>query len=127
MPLSHYFLELKMALKAVYEQFLASPSTAALSERFESLDYVPTTKSFKETQAVRHLELQDKNEWRKREEKIVSVVEGHDSLCIDLVTTLEFTSGGGAYLPGLDNFITGKTVTFPSVSTSISISQHPVH
>lgn len=104
-----------MSLRAVYERFLASPNPLNLSDT-ASLHYVTTLTSF--TQAgpvVKHLEAQNKSVVRKKAENIVSAVEGIASLALEVETTLEFISDGGAYLPGLDNFVTDKIVTIPMV------------
>lgn len=47
---------------------------------------------------------------------MLSTVEGESAICLDVETTLEFITGGGAYLPGLDdNFLSDRVVTFPMV------------
>jgi hypothetical protein len=110
-----------MSLKAVYERFLASPNPLSLSEN-ASLNYVPTLQTFTQTGLViRHLENQNKNDVRKKSEKIISIVEGQSSLSVDIETTLEFISGGGTYLPGLENFVTDRIVTFPTVSCLVEV------
>ena len=44
------------------------------------------------------------------------MIESSTGLSVDMETTIEFTNGGGAYLPGLDdNFVTDRTVTLPMV------------
>jgi hypothetical protein len=106
-----------MSLKAVYERFLASPNPLSLSENV-SLNYIPTLRTFTQSgPVIRHLESQSKNEVRKKAEKVIAAVEGQNSLSLDVETTLEFISSGGAYLPGLENFVTDRVVTFPSVSS----------
>jgi hypothetical protein len=104
-----------MSLKAVYERYLADPSSAALSPDV-SLNYITTATVVHQTDAViDHLSSQ-KRIVKKKPEKILSVIETPESLCLDIETTLEFVSGGGAYLPSLDeNFLTDKVVTFPMV------------
>lgn len=43
-------------------------------------------------------------------------IESENEICLDVETTLEFVTGGGAYLPGLDdNFLADRVVTFPIV------------
>ena len=116
-----------MSLKAVYERFLASPNPLSLAEN-ASLNYVSTLQTFAQPgPVIRHLEHQFKNEIHKKAEKIVTTVEGHDSLAVDLETTLEFVASGGAYLPGLENFITDRTVTFPSVRILFTSLFNPAH
>jgi hypothetical protein len=104
-----------MSLKAVYEKFLASPTPLSLSEN-ASLHYITTLTSFAEAGSIiKHLEAQNKSVVKKKAENIVSAVEGNGSLALEVETTLEFISDGGAYLPGLDNFVTDKIVTIPMV------------
>jgi hypothetical protein len=106
-----------MSLKAIYERFLASPNPLSLSENV-SLNYIPTLRTFTQSgPVIRHLESQSKSEVRKKAEKVIAAVEGQNSLSLDVETTLEFISSGGAYLPGLENFVTDRVVTFPSVSS----------
>jgi hypothetical protein len=104
-----------MSLKSVYERFLASPNPLSLNEH-ACLHYVTTLTSFSDSgPVIKHLETQSKTAVRKKSEKIVSIVEGSGSLALEVEATLEFISDGGAYLPGLDNFVTDKTVTLPMV------------
>ncbi|OJD17076.1 hypothetical protein AJ78_02825 [Emergomyces pasteurianus Ep9510] len=104
-----------MSLKAVYERFLADPSAASLSAD-AALHYITTTTTFSHPEPiVKHLTSQSRA-LKKKSEKIVNTVEGTLSLCLDVETSLEFTSGGGAYLLELDdNFIVDRVVTLPIV------------
>lgn len=107
-----------MSLKAVYARFLASPNPLDLSEN-ASLNYIPTLRTFTQPgPVIRHLESQNKNEVRKKAERVIAAVEGQASLSLEVETTLEFISSGGVYLPGLENFVTDRIVTFPSVSST---------
>lgn len=105
-----------MSLKAVYERFLADPSPASLSAD-AALNYIATTTTFScPDPIVKHLTSQSRIV-KKKSEKIVNAVEGVHSLCLDVETALEFTSGGGAYLLELDdNFLVDRVVTVPIVS-----------
>ena len=104
-----------MSLKSVYETFLASPNPLSLNEH-ASFHYVTTLTSFTNPgPIIKHLETQNKTVVRKKSEKIVSSVEGNGSLALEVEVTLEFIADGGAYLPGLDNFVTDKIVTLPMV------------
>lgn len=105
-----------MSLKATYERFLASPTPEALSANV-ALNYITTTTTFNNAEPVaRHLNNQTKVV-KKESEKILGTVEGPHSICLDTEITLEFLTGGGAYLPGLDdNFLINHVVTFPMVS-----------
>ena len=104
-----------MALKAVYERFLSTPTSAVLSPDV-SLNYITTTTSITGSeQVIKHLNNQEKAV-KKKGDKILSIVETPDTLVLDVETTLEFATGGGAYLPSLDdNFLADRVVTFPTV------------
>lgn len=104
-----------MSLSAKYQAFLASPSPGALANN-ASLNYITTLTSISEPAAIiKHLTVQEKI-LKKKADKILSAVESANGLCLDVETTLEFVSGGGAFLPGLDdNFVSDRTVTFPMV------------
>ncbi|ORX93694.1 hypothetical protein BCR34DRAFT_608481 [Clohesyomyces aquaticus] len=104
-----------MSLSAKYQAFLASPSPGALADN-ASLNYITTLTSINEPSAIiRHFAVQEKL-LKKKADKVLSAVESANGLCLDVETTIEFISGGGAYLPGLDdNFVSDRTVTFPMV------------
>jgi len=104
-----------MTLRDTYTRFLATPSSGALADN-ASLHYVTTTTSINDATAIiKHLSVQEKL-LKKTKEKVLNVIESSNGLSVDMETTIEFTNGGGAYLPGLDdNFVTDRTVTFPMV------------
>ncbi|CRG91640.1 hypothetical protein PISL3812_08690 [Talaromyces islandicus] len=104
-----------MSLQAVYERFLASPSAGPLA-RDVSLNYITTTTVITGADAVlSHLQRQQKIV-EKKGDKTLSAIETADALVLDVETTLGFVSGGGAYLPSLDdNFLADRVVTFPTV------------
>lgn len=109
-----------MGLQAIYERFLQAPNNQNLAND-ATLQYVTTLKSFsKQDQIINHLEDQNKNIVRKKSEKVISAVEGYTSVAVIVETTLEFTDGGGAYLPGLDTFIFDRVATLPVVCTHSS-------
>lgn len=105
-----------MSLQSLYQGFLANPSAAALAED-ASFNYITTLTTIHEpTAIVKHLAAQDKH-MKKKQEKVIGSIESSDAICLDVETTLEFISSGGAYLPGLDdNFLADRVVTFPIVS-----------
>lgn len=111
-----------MSLRKTYEAFLAAPSTGALAES-ASLHYIATLTSIRDPTAIlRHLAAQEKL-LKKTRQIILDVVEGDGGLSVDVETTIEFSSGGGAFLPGLDdNFVADRTVTFPMVPIPYAIS-----
>lgn len=103
------------SLKAVYQNFLANPTASALTED-ASLNYITTLTSIHTAAAVaKHLTAHQRV-LKKNQEKVLSAIESEDALCLDVETTLELLTGGGAYLPGLDeNFLADRVVTFPIV------------
>lgn len=105
-----------MSLQSLYQGFLAEPSAAALAEA-SSFNYITTLTTINEPAAiVKHLAAQNK-QLKKKQEKIIGSIESSDAVCLDVETTLEFISSGGAYLPGLDdNFVADQVVTLPIVS-----------
>jgi hypothetical protein len=110
-----------MALQAAYKQFLAAPNPSFLAEN-ASLHYITTLTTLNGAFAIiKHLKGQD-YELQKKEEKFLDVVEGPNSLAVEAHTTIEFLTGGGSYLPSLDdNFLADRTVTFPVVSVNCEI------
>lgn len=107
-----------MSLQDVYQRFLADPKSASVAPDI-SLIYITTTTRFDQADAVvTHLSRQQ-TVVKKKSEGILSAIEGPDSLCLDVETTLEFLTGGGAYLPSLDdNFLADRVATFPTVCSS---------
>jgi hypothetical protein len=105
-----------MSLAAKYKAFLANPSPSALASEGASLHYITTLTSIYEAPAImKHYAVQEKL-LKKKEQKLLSVIESANALSVDVETTLEFIMGGGAYLPGLDdNFVSDRTVNFPMV------------
>ena len=105
-----------MSLQVFYERFLASPEVGSLTET-ASLNYIPTLTTVNNAEPITtHLQKQHNSVVKKKSEKVIGAVEGPSALSLDVETTLEFISGGGAYLPGLENFVTDKVATFPAVS-----------
>lgn len=104
-----------MSLSAKYQQFLRQPTAAALAEK-ASINYITTLTTINEPAAIiNHLSAQEK-QLKKKSEKVLSAIESSDGICLDVETTIEFISGGAAYLPGLDdNFLADRTVIFPVV------------
>lgn len=104
-----------MSLQDVYQAFLADPKPASLAPD-ASLLYITTTTKFDQADAIiSHLQKQ-RNVVKKKSETLIHAIEGAHSLCVDVETTLEFVTGGGAYLPSLDdNFLADRIATFPAV------------
>lgn len=108
-----------MALQAAYRQFLAAPSSSALAAN-ASLHYITSTTSYTgPTDIIKHLGSL-RGQIKKKKETILSVVEGQSGIAAEFETTLEFVTGAGPYLPGLDdNFVSDRTVYFPIVSFAL--------
>lgn len=103
--------------KTEYQRFLDSPRSAKLADDV-SLIYVPTTTKFEKADNVITHVLKQANVVKAKSHQIISAIEGSDSLCLDMETTLEFTEGGGAYLPQLDdNFLADRVAIFPTVNS----------
>lgn len=106
----------EMSLKAIYQSYLANPNASALEDD-ASLSYITTLTTINTAASIVKHNAAHQKVLSKKEEKVLSCVEGSDAVCLDIETTLEFISGGGAYLPGLDdNFIADRVITFPMVS-----------
>ena len=105
-----------MSLKSLYQSFLAIPKATLLAED-ASLNYITTLTTINSAQSIANHASKLQAVLRKKEEKVLTTIESDDALCLDVETTLEFLTGGGAYLPGLDdNFLADHVVTFPIVS-----------
>lgn len=108
-----------MAYKATYARFLSSPSAAVLAND-ASLNYITTLTTLNEpSKIIRNL---TSLELKRKEQKIISAVEDPEqaSLAVEVDTTIEFVSSGGAYLPGLDdNFLADRVVKLPIVSSDL--------
>jgi hypothetical protein len=110
-----------MSLQRTYEQFLATSNPSLLAED-AALHYITTLTSVHGAAEVgKYLKNQDRD-LKKKEEKILDVVEAANALVVEVHTTLEFLTSGGAYLPSLDdNFLADRVVTFPIVSFPIPL------
>ncbi|KAJ5555734.1 hypothetical protein N7461_004204 [Penicillium sp. DV-2018c] len=98
-----------------YQRFLDSPRSAKLADDV-SLIYVPTTTKFEQADNVITHVTKNARVVKTKSQEIISAIEGSDSLCLDMETTLEFTEGGGVYLPHLDdNFLADRVATFPTL------------
>ncbi|KAF4123426.1 hypothetical protein GMORB2_6127 [Geosmithia morbida] len=114
-------------MAAIYQQFLASPSLSALADK-AALHYLPTTTTISGAEEiVKHFEGLRKH--LKKNENVLSAVDGQTSAAFETDTNLEFLISGGPYLPGLDdNFIADRAVSLPiyhfvSLSDDGKISQ----
>jgi hypothetical protein len=107
-----------MALQTAYKQFLAAPNSSFLANN-ASLHYITTLVTVNgSSEVIKHLNGQS-YDLKKTEQTFLDVVEGTNALAVEVHSTIEFISGGGSYLPGLDdNFLADRIVTFPIVCTS---------
>ncbi|SZF04874.1 unnamed protein product [Blumeria hordei] len=100
-----------MALQHAYIQFLSQPNESFLADD-ASLHYISSLITIHNaTKIVKNIQ---SNELKIKAQEVLDVVEGTNSLAVETSTTLEFITGGGSYLPSLDdNFLTGRIVTLP--------------
>ena len=117
----------------IYQAFLASPDASKLSDDVE-LMYVNSGRTFSSAKTVaNHLRVDRQNNIQIRNsQQVIGAIEGPDRAFFDVKNTVEFVSGGGEYLPGLDEFIVDKTITFPSFhvvtfSPDLRVSQIRIH
>ena len=104
------------SLKIIYQNYLSNPTLNALSDDV-SLNYITTLTTINTAAAVIKHHAAHQKVLKKKEEKIMNCIQGADDACLDIEITLEFLTGGGAYLPGLDdNFVADRVVTFPMVN-----------
>lgn len=111
-----------MALQSTFKQFLAAPNPTFLADN-ASLHYITTLVTHNTSaEIIKHLGSLTR-QLKKKDEKFLHVIESEDALAVEVETTIEFLTGGGAYLPGLDdNFLADRTVTFPIVRVADGIS-----
>lgn len=110
-----------MSLALAYEAFLASPSATHLSEN-ASLNYITTLITVNGAAEIAKHASQQHSILKKQQEKVLSSIENGNAVCLEIETTVEFLTGGGAYVPGLDdNFIADHVVTFPIVNHSLLV------
>ncbi|KAK7415652.1 hypothetical protein QQZ08_012278 [Neonectria magnoliae] len=100
-------------MAATYKQFLVAPNSALLADT-ASLHYVTTITTFAgPTQIIKHLNGLQK-QITKQKEDILNVVDGQNAIVVEVDTGLAFQTGGGPYLPGVDdNFLTSRVAYFP--------------
>ncbi|KAM0427555.1 hypothetical protein ACHAPT_007515 [Fusarium lateritium] len=100
-------------MAATYKQFLAAPSSSLLADT-AALYYVTTTTTFSgPTQVIKHLNGLQKQVAKKKQD-VFNVVDGGNVAVFEVDTGLGFQTGGGPYLPGLDdNFLSARDVYLP--------------
>ncbi|KAI5864999.1 hypothetical protein GGS23DRAFT_557146 [Durotheca rogersii] len=99
-----------MTLVDLYRQFLTAPNSSQLAAE-AALHYITTTTSYKGAEdIIKHIDTSAK-QLKKDEADFLTAIEGHNAIAVEIKTTLEFVTSGGAYLPGLDdNFLADRTV-----------------
>ena len=104
------------SLNAIYQSFLTNATASSLSNDAASLNYITTLTTINSaTSIIKHVAAHQQV-LKKKRETVLHCIESEDEICLDVETTLEFVTGGGAYLPGLDdNFLADRVVTFPIV------------
>lgn len=104
-----------MSLEALYKQFLVRPASNHLATN-AAINYIPSNVVIGEASAIlKHYDVQSQVV-KKKAEDIKSVVEGPSSVCCEIETTLQFSTGAGAYLPGVDaSLLADKVVILPIV------------
>ena len=110
-----------MSFKQVYEAYLNNPAGSASSLSDDaSLNYISTLTTINGASAIVKHNAAHERVLKKKDQKILDHVLGSHGLTVDVETTIEFSSGGGAYLPGMDdNFVSDRIVIFPMVRASI--------
>lgn len=104
-----------MSLEAIYKQFLSRPTNDNLAAN-AAINYIPSNVVIGDAGAIlKHYDAQSQVV-KKKLEDVKSVVEGPSSLCCEIETTLQFSSGGGAYLPGIDaSLLADRVMIMPVV------------
>ncbi|KAL8738465.1 MAG: hypothetical protein Q9181_000721 [Wetmoreana brouardii] len=103
------------SLKATYQNYLANPDASAFAPD-GTLNYVTTLTTIHKAEAIaKHLTAHQRV-LRRKHENILNTVESDNALCLEVETTIEFITGGGSYLPGLDdNFLADQLITIPII------------
>jgi len=106
-----------MSLEAIYKQYLIRPTNSHLATN-AVINYITSNVVVGEASAIlKHYDAQSQVV-KKKKEDVKSVVEGPSSLCCEVETTLQFSAGGGAYLPGIDaHLLADRVIVMPIVCT----------
>ncbi|RPA82618.1 hypothetical protein BJ508DRAFT_86508 [Ascobolus immersus RN42] len=95
-----------------YQSFLARPVAGHLAED-ASMIYTTTADLIQGADTIIKHFSKNNQLFSKRSDKQISVVETQDTLVYETDTSIEFRTGGGSFLPGLDdNFLSDQTVNF---------------
>ncbi|KAL2870060.1 uncharacterized protein BJX67DRAFT_304704 [Aspergillus lucknowensis] len=104
-----------MSLKDLYQRFLADPRSAPLAPDV-SLIYITSTTELKGAEAVlKHLTKQQ-HILKINSQVVIDTIQGSNSLSLDVETDVQFVTGGGAFLPNLDEtFLLDRVAKFPAI------------
>ncbi|KAL4752131.1 hypothetical protein BDW72DRAFT_75566 [Aspergillus terricola var. indicus] len=103
-----------MSLKDVYQKFLAAPSSAFLASDVSLIYITSTTEINGADRVIKHLSKQQ--ELKINSQTVLDTVQGSNALSLDIETSLQFLTGGGAYLPNLDEtFLFDRVAKFPTI------------
>ncbi|KAK6505519.1 hypothetical protein TWF481_007414 [Arthrobotrys musiformis] len=104
------------SLTKLYSEFIVSPKRDILHDQ-AGLHYIGSTgNSFQSGDAIINHLKREAGWYTKKEQKVLSSVETHTSVVLEISNVIEFTNGGGMLLPNLDdNFVTDQTVSLPIV------------
>ncbi|KAL4786655.1 hypothetical protein BJX76DRAFT_96789 [Aspergillus varians] len=103
-----------MSLKDVYQRFLADPRSAPLASDASLIYITSTTEINGSDKVIRHLTNQQ--EVKTNFQTVIDAIQGSNALSLDVDTSVQFVTGGGAYLPNLDEtFLFDRVATFPTI------------
>lgn len=104
-------------MAATYKQFLAAPNSSLLADT-AALHYVTTTTTISgPTQIIQHINALQKQVAKKKED-ILNIIDGGRVIVVEVDTGLGFQTGGGPYLPGLDDNLLAMRVAYLSIVRS---------
>lgn len=108
-----------MSLQQLYLRFLAAPTEASLNPD-AGFHYITTGISLSTPKAITDFLVKEQKILKQKSNKVLSSIQAGQTLVLEVETVLEFVTGAGHYLPGLDsNFVSDHTVVFPLVSIPV--------
>lgn len=88
----------------IYRSFLQKPQGSLLADN-ATLHYITTTTSITGAEAIlKHFTAQ-RTQLSKKEEKVLSCIEGNNAVSMEIDTTLKLLQSGGVYLPKLEGHL----------------------
>lgn len=105
-----------MSLLQKYRDYLVDPKASQVKNDI-TVCYVPTNTVFNgSVDVLKHLDALNTRAIRD-DSKLLHVVEGTDSLCLETASSIEILHGGDVYTPQYkSSYVTPQTVTLPFVS-----------